>query len=239
MESVVNVFQKVLDQIKGTQLDNIKAAAKITAEAFSDGKKVFVTGSGHSHTFSEELYGRAGGLAFTIPILTSELTLVEHPTKSTFIERLPGYAAILLELYGIKKGDVLLIASNSGRNAYPVEMALGAKELGAYVIAITNVKHSSSTTPRHSSNKRLMDIADVVIDNCGEVGDASVKIEGVEPLMAPTSSFANSLIAQLYSVEIARILVSMGIEPPVFTSANLDGGFEKNEAYMEKYTRLY
>lgn len=239
LEAVMEVFQKVIDQIKDTQLDNIKEAAKISAEAFSQGHKIFVTGSGHSHTLAEELYGRAGGLAFFVPIMTSELTLVEHPTKSTFIERLPGYANILAELYGIKAGDVVLIGSNSGRNAYPVEMALRAKELGAHVIALTNVKHSSSTSPRHASNKRLMDVADVVIDNCGEIGDASFKVEGVEPLMAPTSSFANSIIAQLYSVEIARILVSKGIEAPVFTSANLDGGFEKNEAYMAKYTRLY
>lgn len=239
MKTVVDAFQQVIDQINNTQQDNIKEAAKISADAFVRGNKVFVTGSGHSHTFSEELYGRAGGLAFIVPIMTGELTLVEHPTKSTFIERLPGYAAILVELYRIQEGDVVLIASNSGRNAYPVEMALNAKERGAKVIAVTNVKHSSNTEPRHASNKRLMDIADVVIDNCGEVGDAAVKVEGIEPLMAPTSSFANSLIAQLYSVEIARILVSQGVEVPVFTSANLDGGFEKNEAYMEKYTRLY
>lgn len=239
MKTVVDAFQQVIDQINNTQQDNIKEAAKISADAFVKGNKVFVTGSGHSHTFSEELYGRAGGLAFIVPIMTGELTLVEHPTKSTFIERLPGYAAILVELYRIQEGDVVLIASNSGRNAYPVEMALNAKERGAKVIAVTNVKHSSNTEPRHASNKRLMDIADVVIDNCGEVGDAAVKVEGIEPLMAPTSSFANSLIAQLYSVEIARILVSQGVEVPVFISANLDGGFEKNEAYMEKYTRLY
>lgn len=239
MEKVIAEFQKVLEQIKETQMDSIKEAARITVDSFSKGNKVFVTGSGHSHTFAEELYGRAGGLAFIIPILTSELTLVEHPTKSTFIERLPGYAEILIELYGVSEGDVVIIASNSGRNAYPVEMALSAKKLGAHVIALTSIKHSSNTTPRHSSNKRLMDVADVVIDNCGEIGDASFKVEGVEALMAPTSSFANSIIAQLYSVEIARGLLAMGIEPPVFTSANLDGGFEKNESYMKKYTRLY
>jgi uncharacterized phosphosugar-binding protein len=207
MKNAVDSFEHIVTQIKETQLENINEAAKITAEAFSKGHKVFVTGSGHSHTLSEELYIRAGGLAFFIPILTSELTLVEHPTKSTFIERLPGYADILLELYGVGEGDVVVIASNSGRNAYPVETALGSKKLGAKVIALTNLKHSSNTTPRHSSNKRLMDIADVVIDNCGEIGDATFKVKGVEPLMAPTSSFANSMIAQLYSVEIARILV--------------------------------
>jgi uncharacterized phosphosugar-binding protein len=239
MNDVLSVCQNIIDQIKETQLNNIAKAAKISADAFADNHKIFVTGSGHSHTFAEELYGRAGGLAFFVPIMTTELTIVEHPTKSTYIERLPGYAPILAELYGLKQNDVVFIASNSGRNAYPIEMALRAKELGCHVIAVTNVKHSSSATPRHSSNKRLMDVADVVIDNCGEIGDAALKVEGVEPLMAPTSSIANSIIATLLSVEIAKLLLNMGIEPPVFTSANVDGGFEKNEAYMRQYTRLY
>jgi len=168
MNDVIHYYQSVVTRINETQIENIALAAKLTADAFEKGNKIFVTGSGHSHTFSEELYGRAGGLAFFVPMLTSELTLVEHPTKSTFVERLPGYAAILFELYGCKKDDVILIASNSGRNAYPVEMALCAKEAGLKVIAVTNVRHSMATESRHPSGKRLLELADVVIDNCGD-----------------------------------------------------------------------
>lgn len=109
------------------------------------------------------------------PILTTELTLNEHPTKSSFIERLSGYAEILAELYHIQADDVVLIASNSGRNAYPIELALEAKKRGAKVIGITSVAHSNATTSRHASGKHLLDIADVVIDNCGVPGDCSVK----------------------------------------------------------------
>jgi uncharacterized phosphosugar-binding protein len=239
MHDVIKYYQATIDRINDSQIDNIVLAAKLTADAFEKGNKVFVTGSGHSHTFSEELYGRAGGLAFFVPMLTSELTLVEHPTKSTFVERLPGYAAILFELYGCKKDDVILIASNSGRNAYPVEMALCAKEAGLKVIAVTNVKHSMATVSRHSSGKRLLELADVVIDNCGDLGDAAYLLEGVEAPVGPTSSIANSVIALLYTVEISRLLQQRGIEAPVFVSANVDGGFEKNEKYMRTYARLY
>ncbi len=239
MNEVINYYQSVVTRINETQIENIALAAKLTADAFEKGNKTFVTGSGHSHTFSEELYGRAGGLAFFIPMLTSELTLVEHPTKSTFVERLPGYAAILFELYGCKKDDVILIASNSGRNAYPVEMALCAKEAGLKVIAVTNVRHSMATASRHPSGKRLLELADVVIDNCGDLGDAAYHLEGIEAPVAPTSSVANSIIALLYTVEIARLLQQRGIEVPVFVSANVDGGFEKNEKYMRMYARLY
>ena len=239
MNDVKNYVLSTIDRIYETQVANIAEAAKLTADAFEKGHKVFVTGSGHSHTFSEELYGRAGGLAFFVPMLTSELTLVEHPTKSTFVERLPGYAAILFELYGCKKDDVILIASNSGRNAYPVEMALLAKEAGLKVVAVTNVKHSMATASRHPSGKRLLELADVVIDNCGELGDAAYHVEGVEASVGPTSSVSNAIIALLYTVEITRLLHQRGIEPPVFVSANVDGGFEKNEKYMRQYARLY
>jgi uncharacterized phosphosugar-binding protein len=239
MNDVIHYYQSVVTRINETQIENIALAAKLTADAFVEGNKIFVTGSGHSHTFSEELYGRAGGLAFFVPMLTSELTLVEHPTKSTFVERLPGYAAILFELYGCKKDDVILIASNSGRNAYPVEMALCAKEAGLKVIAVTNVKHSMATASRHPSGKRLLELADVVIDNCGDLGDAAFHLDGVEAAVGPTSSIANSVIALLYTVEIARLLQARGVEAPVFVSANVDGGFEKNEKYMRQYARLY
>ncbi len=239
MHDVKKYVQSTIDGIYTTQIDNIALAAQLTADAFEKGSKIFVTGSGHSHTFSEELYGRAGGLAFFVPILTSELTLVEHPTKSTFVERLPGYAAILFELYGCKKDDVILIASNSGRNAYPVEMALCAKEAGLKVIAVTNVKHSMATASRHPSGKRLLELADVVIDNCGDLGDAAYHLDGVEAAVGPTSSVSNSIIALLYTVEVARLLQQRGVEAPVFVSANVDGGFEKNEKYMRQYARLY
>lgn len=239
MDDVKNYVQSTIDRIYETQLGNISRAAMLTADAFEKGNKIFVTGSGHSHTFSEELYGRAGGLAFFVPMLTSELTLVEHPTKSTFVERLPGYAAILFELYGCKKDDLILIASNSGRNAYPVEMALLAKEAGLKVVAVTNVKHSMATESRHPSGKRLLELADVVIDNCGELGDAAFNVEGLEASIGPTSSVANAIIALLYTVEITRLLHQRGVEPPVFVSANVDGGFEKNEKYMRQYARLY
>lgn len=239
LETVFNNGQKILNDLRTTQTDNLHKAAEMIAMAHKEGHKFFVSGSGHSHTVAEELYGRAGTLAFTVPILTPELTLVDHPTKSTLLERLDGYAKILVDLYRVSEGDVILIASNSGRNAYPVEMALEAKQRGAKVIAITNMKHSSATSSRHSSGKKLYEVADVVIDNCGEVGDAATPIEGTDATVCPTSSIANAIICSCLNGEVCECLRQIGEEVEVFISANLDGGFERNEKYFEKYTRLY
>ena len=236
------VFEKglqVVKKIEETQQESIERAAALIADAFVKDHHFFVSGSGHSHTVSEEFYGRAGGLAFVIPILTTELTLTEHPTKSSYIERLPGYAAILGELYGIQQGDVILIASNSGRNAYPVELALYAKEHGASVIAITSLAHSKSCASRAACGKRLFELADVVIDNCGEIGDACLTVEGVESKMLPTSSMANAFIIGALSVLSAKHIHEAGKEVPVFESLNAQLKVNRNDEYYQTYTRIY
>lgn len=239
IDEVFETGMAVVEKIRQTQGGGLDTAAKLIAECFVNGHTFFVSGSGHSHTVSEEFYGRAGGLAFVKPILTTELTLNEHPTKSSFIERLSGYAGILAQLYNIQAGDVVLIASNSGRNAYPIELALEAKRRGADVIAITSVAHSNATTSRHVSGKHLLDIADVVIDNCGVPGDCAIKMEGLDTAVCPTSSMANAFIAQAISVQCAQYIMEYGEKPPVFVSLNSEGTEHVNDEYFAKYTRQY
>lgn len=236
------IFEKgieVVKKIQTTQEVAIKESAKLIADAFVNGHTFYVSGSGHSHTVCEEFYGRAGGLGFVVPMLTNELTMTEHPTKSSYIERLSGYAQILCDLYHVHQDDVVLIASNSGRNAYPVELAECAKAKGASVIAITSVAHSSATTSRAKSGKRLMEVSDVVIDNCGVLGDTCLPVEGCDALMLPTSSIANTFIVQAISVLCATYLVEAGKKPPVFVSLNGLADQNINEEIYQTYTRLY
>lgn len=229
----------MLEKLRDTQRPAIEKAAHLMADAFVAGHKVFATGSGHSHMLAEEFYGRAGGLAFVVPILTTELTLTEHPTKSSHLERLSGYAGILGELYGISAGDVVLVASNSGRNAYPVELALYAKEHGAAVVAITSKAHSAASPSRAPCGKRLMELADVTIDNCGVLGDAALTPEGLSSAMFATSTVTGALIAQLLSLLTAQYIQAAGVNVPVFASFNADGGPNRNDDYFAQYTRMY
>lgn len=238
-QTVFEAGLATVEKLRDTQQQAIEAAARLVADGFLAEKRFFVSGSGHSHMLAEELYGRAGGLAFVTPILTSELTLTEHPTKSSHLERLSGYAAILGELYGISEGDVVLIASNSGRNAYPVELALYAREHGAKVIAVTSVAHSAASPSRAPCGKRLMELADVVIDNCGVLGDACLTVEGVSSPMMATSTITAALIAQALSVLTAQYIRAAGAQVPVFSSFNADGATSRNEEYFKMYTRMY
>lgn len=224
-------LQEVLDH----EQDNIREAARLVAESFKKSGKFYAFGSGHSHMIAEELYLRAGGLAWVHAILPPELMLHQMPTKSTFLERQEGYAKGLVELYHLEEKDTILVVSNSGRNAVPVEMCLESKKVGASVIALTSMKHSSTCTSRHSSGKRMFEIADVTIDNHGEKGDASFYVEGLPYPVGPTSDAVGIAIVQALVCEIVELLAKEGIQPPVFISSNVDGGDETNQHLYDTY----
>ncbi|MEV4267618.1 SIS domain-containing protein [Kribbella sp. NPDC049584] len=211
----------IAHQAAETQLGAIRVAAGLVAEALAGGKRFWVFGTGHSHALAEELYGRAGGLADVRAILEPGLMLHEGLQKSSLLERLPGLAAVLLEVNQLASGDVVLIASNSGRNAVPVEFALGARERGAQVIALTSLAHTTSTTSRAPGGQRLFETADVVIDNCGVPGDALIEVPGSPELTGATSTTVGAMLVQALTVEIVTRLAERGETPNVLRSLNV------------------
>ena len=238
METAVRYFahaQNKLQQVLEHELPNIKIAADYVTESCKNGGKFYVFGSGHSHMIAEELYLRAGGLALVHGILPPELMLHEMANKSTYLERVEGYSQALVELYRVEARDTVMVISNSGRNAVPVEMCLAAKAKGAKVIAMTSMQHSANCTSRHSSGKKMYEIADVTIDNCAEKGDAAFPIEGLDTCIGPTSDAIGIAIAQALICEVVDKLVKAGVEPPVFKSSNVDGGDEHNNRMFATY----
>ena len=126
---------------------------------------------------------------------------------------------------------MLIVHSVSGRNPVGIEIAMAAREAGAKVIAVTNLAYSQSVTSRHPNGKRLFELADIVLDNHGDVGDAAVEIDGMDQKVSPTST-VDAIVAAL-----VQKLVDAGMEhPPVFYSANLDGGDELNRKLFAEYT---
>ncbi len=67
--------------------------------------------------------------------------------------------------YDMRPGEVLIVMSHSGRNPGPVEAALYGKQKGLKVVTVTSLLQSSKQSSRHSSGKRLFELADVVIDS--------------------------------------------------------------------------
>mgnify|MGYP003311194211 CR=1 FL=1 len=130
VHSFLEKIEEILTRFAESQEPALKAVAKAVADRMEQGGMLYVVGSGHSHMVGEEFYARAGGLACIRLIAPMELTLGEHPMKSTMVERSADYARVILTQYKITDKDIVMIVSNSGRNPLPVELALELKELG-------------------------------------------------------------------------------------------------------------
>ncbi len=215
----------------------IHECAGVIAGSLAAGGVLHAFGTGHSHCLAEELFHRAGGLVPVNALLDSRTMLHEGTMAATLTERLPGYAEAILSRYSLQAGEVMIVASNSGRNAVPVEMALAAQARGLKVIALTSVAHSSSQSPRHASGKRLFEVADYVLDNCGEVGDAALTLLGIEAKICATSTVVGAALLGALVHATCEALLAHGVEPPVFVSSNLGAGEAdaRNQALLDRY----
>ena len=222
------VTQELLARLVDHEWPNISAAADLLADALERGGTVHAFGTGHSHMLAEELFYRAGGLVRVSPMLFEGLMLHASAPLSTALERLPGLAAALLDDHPIAPGDVLIIASNSGGNAVTSQLAQLARSAGVPVVALTSLRHATSTAARASGFPRLHEVADVVIDNGGCVGDAAIRIEGFDSSVAPTSTVVGAAILNAVAAEAVERLVARGHAPAVYTSSNVESGDAAN-----------
>lgn len=234
-EKFIQKIEKILAMVKKTQLENINQAAQEISESIKNNGILHVFGCGHSQIYAMELFYRAGGLVPVNAILTPALSLDPKAKLSTFAERQPGLAKVILENEITSANDVMIVVSTSGRNAVPIEMAEEAKKIGMKVIALTSLDFSKQVSSRHVGGKKLYQIADIVIDNCGEAGDAAMAIEGMEAKFSATSTAIGTAILQALIAQVIYNVYAEGIEPPVWVSSNLDRGDAINQKYIENY----
>lgn len=219
----ISGLQKILERIRTEQAENIRQAGKIVADALANEGIIHTFGTGHSHIIAEEAFFRAGGIAAVNPILDERLIFLKGAMESTRAERESGLALELIEKEDVRAEDALIIISNSGRNAAPVEMALEMKKRGVKVIAITSLEQSRSSESRHESGKKLFEIADVSIDNCVPSGDALILFDGLASRTGASSTVAGSAIIHSIIIEALSELLQQGKKPSVLPSANVEG----------------
>lgn len=232
--SYVREVERLLQQAEQRDGGAVAEAAQLIASAIADGRVLYVFGPSHAGILAQDLFYRAGGLAAVEPIMPAGLMLNERPvTRTTHLERLPGYADTVLRDLPIGQGDVMLIISVSGRNPIAVEMCTGAQVRGARVIALTSLTYSRSVSARGKA--RLFEVADVVIDLPGQVGDAAVSLPGLEQKIGPTSTAVGSAMLHGLMVEVAGRLLERGVRPPVLLSENLDSAAATNVELLRQY----
>jgi uncharacterized phosphosugar-binding protein len=230
-------IRALLDDAERKNAATIATCAPLIADSLAAGGLLHAFGTGHSHMMAEELYHRAGGLIPVNAMMDSRTMLHEGANSATFAERLTGYAEVVLARYTLRAGEVMIVASNSGRNATSVEMALAAQARGLPVIALTSVAHSQSQASRHASGKRLFEVADHVLDNCAPVGDALLPLSGAVGNVSAVSTVTGAVLLQALVYAVCEQLAARGIAPPIFLSSNV-GGSEAdahNDALLEAY----
>lgn len=239
--SYMDAAVEVLRRIQATQMPVIRQAADIFADTIARDGLVHMFGTGHSRMFLEEMYPRHGSFPGFHPIV--ELSLTYHnqivgangQRQAMFIEHIEGLAKTILRNFVISKPDSFLIYSNSGVNEVVVEMALEAKDRDLPVAAVLSVAHCEAAEPKHSSGKKLTDVADIVIDNGTPVGDALVTIDGLADPVGPGSTIGAAAVTNAIKCAVAERLVAKGVPLHVLTSSALIGSQASAEQFDQSY----
>lgn len=214
----------LLQRLQDTQLEQIEQAAELIAQAVTDGHTLYAWGGPHSSLPVQDIFWRAGGLALVNPVFTHGLSLEVGPIYLTsFLERTEGAGQEFFRQIGAEPGDAIILISTSGRNPFPIEMALSAREAGLKVIGMTSLTYSDSVTSRHSSGTKMYEYCDVVLDNLTIPGDAILEDARLPQKVGPTSGWMGCFILQALMAEVSERLAEKGVVPPIYFALNLDG----------------
>lgn len=232
---IPQVIQR-LQAVYERQRETLQTAAEWVAQTLTADGLVYVFGASHAGILTEELVYRAGGLVPVSPIFIAGLTCDVRPiTLTSFLERVDDYAWNAVQNIPLTERDLLIVHSVSGRNPAPVEVALYGKQKGAKVIGLTSLAYSQSVSSRSRTGKRLFEVVDLVIDNGAPEGDAVVNLDGFPQAVSPVSTVLGAALLHAIMAEACALLLEKGMTPPVFMSANLEGGDAHNARLMEHY----
>jgi len=217
----------VIDAIEDSQLENIMQAAAVMAESIEAGRWVHTFGCGHATIPVEEMYPRIGGFVGFHPIIELPLSFFTHITgdmgihQFLFLERTEGYGQEIMRSYDFDSRDCMWIFSHSGINNLNIDVALESKRRGMKVIAYGSAEASKVKQTRHSSGKSLFEVADIVVDSCAPLEDASVSLKHHVDKVGPVSTLAFVTTVWLTIITVAEILENRGVKLYIHPSHNV------------------
>lgn len=240
MSAYLDELLALFHEIKNEPPDRLRTVAKLLADHIAQDNLVYLYGpGGHSNMNATEVFFRAGGLMHISAILDEGTMISNGALRSMAIERTPGYGRIVIEDNKLEAGDVLILANAYGINTACIDAALEAKRRGVTTIAVTSVGHALATPKthyaRHPSAQNLFEVCDYYLDSKVKPGDAAIQIDGIEPKMGSTSTFANAFLLNSLMMTTAAYLSELGVEVPVWRSGNAPGGDEWNNRFIERF----
>ncbi len=231
----LNNARNVMKTIEETQIENIKKAALAMADSIEKNHWVHTFGCGHATIPVEEMYPRIGGFVGFHPIVELPLTFFTHIVgemgihQFLFLERAEGYGKEIMKSYHFEKEDCIWIFSHTGINNVNIDVALRAKELGMKVIVYGSAKEAEGKKTRHSCGKTLFELADIVVDSCVPVVDASVPLKNHQDKVGPVSTLAFVTLVWMTITTVAEILADRGVHLHIHPSHNVPGDTTAHE----------
>lgn len=240
-EDYYSLAMERLHQLRDTQMENLDRAAQICTNSIAEGGLVFLFGAGHSRMMCEEMTPRQGGFVGFFALV--ELAVSTHSsivgTNSLrgplHLEKYEGYAEEILKGFKFGPHDAFILISTSGIRPLIVEMALGARARGLPVIALLSRQHGVQSPATHSSGKKLMELANVVLDNQCPPGDCLLELDGLEWRTGPVSTLTGAMLINMLRCEVAERLLARGIKPELLPSHQFIG----NTSAEEQLERFY
>lgn len=235
----LNNTRQIMQRIEDTQMDNIKKAAEIMADSIEAGRWVHTFGCGHATIPVEEMYPRIGGFVGFHPMVELPLTFFTRITgemgvhQFIFLERVEGYGVEIMKGYNFDPRDTMWIFSHTGINNVNIDVALEAKKKGMKVIAFGSAAETKGKQTRHSSGKNIFEIADLVVDSCAPLVDASVPLKNHQDKVGPVSTMAFVTCVWMTVTTIAEILAERGVKLYIHPSHNVPGDNTAKERLEE------
>ena len=232
--------RRILNTV-AAQEETIAKAADLFAATILAGRMVHVFGSGHSRIMVEEMWPRYGSFPGWNPIV--ELSLTFHNAvvgangqrQAMFLENVSGLAPRILRNFALDPRDSALVISSGGTNLVPVEMAEEFQRRGIPVVALISKVHSEASASKRSDGRRLQDFSSIVLDTGAPIGDAMVRVPGLDTPVAPGSTVGGCLLINAIKAEVAARLTAAGQAPKVLTAANVVGSARAVELFEAAY----
>ncbi len=238
--------QSILAKLGEAELNAVEEAAELCADRIAKGGLVFLFGNGHSRMMCEEMTPRQGCFVGFVALV--ELALSNHANiigsnglrPPLHLEKYEGYAEEILKSYQFGPNDAFIIISTSGIRPVIVEMAMGARKRGLPVIAVVSREHCKGSKANHSSGKKLIDVADIVLDNHAPPGDCVLELEGLEWRTGPVSTLTGGMLINMLRCGVAERLLQKGRKPVMLPSHQFVGDTpaeDQLEAFYEAYRK--